>query len=196
MELEEDDDDEEGPLRASGLSTLPHPGSDTAAATEGITITEEAEEETGQAGGAASHVCPLRRADDGDGDQQRGGADRTVDFGHYGGGVSIAGLEWERGGRRGGHRGRGRPAVPITMLDRGTLRRMENIRRGGGEGAVLADGVKSRRRGHLEGGRCSVCTAVSDDVFAAPEELIRHESYQVHRESSGGVALAGNNGCM
>ncbi|CAM9540460.1 unnamed protein product [Pylaiella littoralis] len=39
------------------------------------------------------------------------------------------------------------------MPDRDTVRRMEGIRRGGGEEAVLADGVKSKRRGHLQGGR-------------------------------------------
>lgn len=42
--------------------------------------------------------------------------------------------------------------VPTAMPDRDTVRRMEDIRRGGDE-VVLADGVKSKRRGHLQGGR-------------------------------------------
>ncbi|CAN0301485.1 unnamed protein product, partial [Ectocarpus fasciculatus] len=46
-------------------------------------------------------------------------------------------------------------AEACTMPDRDAVRRMEGIRRGGGEdgGAALPHGVKSARRGHLQGGR-------------------------------------------
>ncbi len=61
-------------------------------------------------------------------------------------------MEVARG--RGGERGRVRPAAEYVKPEREALRRMEDIRRGGDVGgAGLADGVKSKRRGHLQGGR-------------------------------------------
>lgn len=46
-------------------------------------------------------------------------------------------------------------AEAVAMPDHDAVRRMEGIRRGGGEdgGATLLHGVKSTRRGHLQGGR-------------------------------------------
>lgn len=90
-----------------------------------------------------------------DKDNYKQEAGRTDNFDHCGN-VNITEVGRRGEGRRGFRRRGPLATVAITMPDRDAIRRMEDIRRGG-EGAVLADGVKSKRRGHLEGGRyCTV----------------------------------------
>eukprot|EP00752_Nemacystus_decipiens_P001540 g1508.t1 len=199
-----------GNLAASqgrGCHVTAHCGRATAAAAAAVggsmtTDEEEEEEAMGQTRGTAKppapHLCSRRHYDTDD--DQSLAAGGTATFGHHG--CSVMATGGDRGGERGsGIRGRGRPAVAITVLDRDTLRRMEAIRRGGHD-TVLADGVKSGRRGHLEGGRSPTSikenwmtrALLEDSLARSPATRKRHDINKNNgNDDNGTIYGAANN---
>ncbi|CAM9926386.1 unnamed protein product [Ectocarpus sp. 4 AP-2014] len=96
------------------------------------------------------------------------------------------------GGRRRARSERGvAGAEAVAMPDHDAVRRIEGIRRGGGEdgGATLLHGVKSTRRGHLQGGRPP--TSIADSWMNTLLDGSRL-SASAERDTLLSTALAGN----